>query len=61
LLIVVSVRFAYQCWTDPLPLGYAERLRNEPRFGRKIWHKFALGFLVTFALLVVAVEVGLLG
>jgi hypothetical protein len=50
-LIVAAISRLYQFWTDPMPPSYAERrtrLDNEPRFGTKGWHKFAIGFVVLF-------------
>jgi hypothetical protein len=58
-LIIGAGRLSYAYWTNPLPPGYAEHLRNQPRFGTKLWHKLAIAFLVAFALLVLAVLVGL--
>jgi hypothetical protein len=56
-LILGAVYRSYVCWTDPLPSGYAERLQNRPPFGKKLWHKLAIAFLASFALLVVTVSV----
>jgi hypothetical protein len=56
-LIVGAVHRSYVYWTDPLPPGYAQRLQNQPPFGKKLWHKLAIAFLASFALLVVAVSV----
>jgi hypothetical protein len=59
-LIIAAGHRGYVYWIDPLPPWYAERLRNEPPFGAKLWHKLAIAFLAAFVLLVVAALVGLL-
>jgi hypothetical protein len=42
----------YGYWADPMPPRYAARVaklretkKNEPRFGTKLWHKFAIGLI----------------
>lgn len=57
-LFVWCASRVYACWTDPMPPRYAERLaklreakKHEPRFGTKLWHKFAVGLIVVLGLL----------
>ncbi len=62
--LLVAIAFAgcasrvYAYWTDPMPPRYAERLaklreakKNEPRFGTKLWHKFAIGLIAVLGFL----------
>ena len=48
----------YGYWADPMPPRYAARVaklretkKNEPRFGTKLWHKFAIGLIAVLGIL----------
>jgi hypothetical protein len=64
LIIWIAFR-VYRFWTVPMTPRFAERLErrrvqkaNEVPFGKKLWHKFAIGFIVLIALFLAALIIG---
>jgi hypothetical protein len=62
-VVVAGIACVYRYWSDPLPPGYAQRIArsdNEPRFGTKRRHKFALAFVALFVVWIAVAVVGAL-